>query len=89
MVVRPAAHFEAAAFTLAVPIDAEEKRYELAAGRYRDVASLQRADQPRDDIEFHFEDVGDPGDWYYLKVIQVDGHRAWSSPWWVGDEPPL
>ena len=89
VVVRPAAEFEAAAFTLAVPIDASEKRYELAAGRYRDVASLQRADQPRDDVEFHFEDVGEPGDWYYLKVIQADGHRAWSSPWWVGGEPPL
>ena len=89
VVVRPAAQFEAAAFTLAVPVDAEEKRYELAAGRYRDVASVQRADKPRDDIEFRFEDVGDPGDWYYIKAVQADGHRAWSSPWWVGDEPPL
>ena len=21
-------------------------------------------------------------------VEQVDGHLAWSSPWWVGGEPP-
>ena len=24
------------------------------------------------------------GDYYYLRVNQLDGARAWSSPWWVG-----
>ncbi len=28
------------------------------------------------------------GDWYYVKVTQIDGAVAWTSPWWVGTEPP-
>ena len=27
---------------------------------------------------------GRRGDYYYLRVNQLDGSRAWSSPWWVG-----
>jgi hypothetical protein len=27
-------------------------------------------------------------DYYYLRVTQLDGSRAWSSPWWVGGDPP-
>jgi hypothetical protein len=37
------------------------------------------------DQEFHYRDQ-DPihkGDYYYLRVRQVDGAMAWSSPWWV------
>ncbi len=87
-VVRPSAKFDPASFSLPVPSDANEGRHELIEGRYLDVVSVQRADRPRDDIEFHFEDVGEPGDYYYLRIVQIDGHRAWSSPWWVGGEAP-
>ncbi len=87
-VVRRSARFEPALFSLAVPTDSKAAAHALDAGRWQDVVSIQRADQPRDDISFEFEDTGDPGDWYYLRVVQVDGHRAWGSPWWVGGEPP-
>jgi hypothetical protein len=29
-------------------------------------------------------DAPRPGDYYYVRVTQVDGARAWSSPFWVG-----
>lgn len=35
---------------------------------------------------FHIEFSDTPGrgtTWYYLRVLQKDGHRAWSSPIWV------
>jgi len=28
------------------------------------------------------------GDYYYLRVTQLDGARAWSSSIWVGGEAP-
>ena len=31
-------------------------------------------------------DVARPGDYYYLRVRQVDGAMAWSSPFWVGEQ---
>ena len=41
------------------------------------------------DAEFSFTDRGGPDDdYYYVRVEQLDGHRAWSSPWWVGGERP-
>jgi hypothetical protein len=27
-----------------------------------------------------------PGDYYYVRVTQIDGARAWSSPFWVGGQ---
>ncbi len=38
------------------------------------------------DQEFSFTDQGEgrPGDYYYLRVRQIDGSMAWSSPFWVG-----
>ncbi len=42
------------------------------------------------DQEFEYTDLGQaqPGDYYYLRVTQIDGERAWSSPWWVGGAQP-
>jgi hypothetical protein len=42
------------------------------------------------DQEFEYQDLGRAadGDYYYVRVTQIDGERAWSSPWWVGGEPP-
>jgi hypothetical protein len=35
--------------------------------------------------EFEYVDLVAPqsGDYYYLRVTQVDGEMAWSSPWWM------
>jgi hypothetical protein len=37
-------------------------------------------------VAFEYLDLGDrtPGNCHYLRVEQVDGAAAWSSPWWVG-----
>ena len=41
------------------------------------------------DQQFRYTDQDDPkpGDYYYLRVRQVDGAMAWSSPFWVGERP--
>jgi len=40
------------------------------------------------DQAFAFNDTTNPayGDYYYLRIRQVDGALAWSSPFWVGGE---
>ena len=39
------------------------------------------------DLDFEFVDVADPrpGDYYYVRITQVDGATAWTSPFWVGN----
>ena len=44
----------------------------------------RRIDQ---EIEFTDLDGVAPGDYYYVRVTQLDGGQAWTSPWWVGDKP--
>ena len=46
-------------------------------------------DQPLD-CDFEFVDQGavGHGDYYYVRVKQLDGAMAWSSPVWVGGEEP-
>ena len=38
------------------------------------------------DQRFEWTDMADPGssDYYYVRVTQLDGGRAWTSPFWVG-----
>ena len=75
---------------------------ELAGGRFEHDATFERyADRitlqivdvaaPLDrELEWTDLGAGTPapgGDYYYLRVNQLDGARAWSSPWWVGGEP--
>ena len=36
------------------------------------------------DADLATDDAASTGDYYYLRVNQLDGSRAWSSPWWVG-----
>ena len=87
--IRTPQEFAAASFSLLVPAAGDPANEEvLRAGRYRDRVTVERAVGLRDDVEFHFSDRGEPGDWYYVRVEQLDGHLAWSSPWWVGGEPP-
>ena len=38
------------------------------------------------DRDFTFTDLGEArdGDYYYVRLTQLDGTQAWSSPFWVG-----
>ena len=38
------------------------------------------------DVEFEYTDTesAEEGDYYYVRVTQLDGGMAWSSPIWVG-----
>ncbi|MBK6798911.1 MAG: DUF3604 domain-containing protein [Acidobacteria bacterium] len=40
------------------------------------------------DREFTWADLNQPrdGDYYYLRVTQVDGSMAWTSPFWIGGQ---
>jgi hypothetical protein len=42
------------------------------------------------DVEIEYRDTTPPkrGDWYFLRVGQIDGAMAWSSPWWVTAPAP-
>ncbi len=42
------------------------------------------------DYDFSYTDEEKPhdGDYYYVRVKQLDGDMAQSSPWWVGGIPP-
>jgi hypothetical protein len=42
------------------------------------------------DHDFEFMDLGPTavGDYYYLRVTQIDGEQAWSSPWWIAGWEP-
>ena len=39
------------------------------------------------DFTYTDRDQPSPGDYYYLRVRQMDGAVAWSSPFWVGERP--
>ena len=64
---------------------------ELPVDRHIDsiTAQLVNHDAPMDG-ELDYVDRSNPlqGDYYYLRVTQLDGARAWSSPIWVGGESP-
>ena len=51
-------------------------------------AQLVRADGALDQ-RFRYTDRDEPrpGDYYYVRVRQVDGAVAWSSPFWVDSGP--
>jgi hypothetical protein len=59
---------------------------------FTDAVSIQIFDPESSlDQEFDYVDLAEPvdGDYYYLRVTQLDGELAWSSPWWVGGERPV
>jgi hypothetical protein len=62
----------------------------IPAGRYTDAVALRwvdpkgALDQP---ISYTDNEPPADGDYYYLRVTQLDGRMAWSSPWWVGGVP--
>ncbi len=93
--VRTPQQFAAAGFTLALPEDPGAgsasrggNEHAFHVGDYRDSVRVDLLEGLRDDMTFRFADFGDQEDWYYLRVEQIDGHLAWSSPWWVGGEKP-
>ncbi len=62
-------------------------RREYQAGEQTDALSAQLIPSAGAlDADFSYTDRDDPqaGDYYYLRVRQVDGAMAWSSPFWVG-----
>ena len=65
-------------------------RKDLSDSMDRDAVSIEviGGDMPMDaEIEYSDGDAMKPGDYYYVKVEQLDGARAYSSPVWVGGEP--
>ena len=59
----------------------------LRVGRFTDSITLKRMrpDAPLEyDFEFVDRDSPQPGDYYFVRVQQIDGGTAWSSPIWVG-----
>ncbi|MBZ5608978.1 MAG: DUF3604 domain-containing protein [Acidobacteriia bacterium] len=63
---------------------------ELPVDRHVDSIFVQLVD-PRAPMDGEFDYVDrsnpQPGDYYYLRLTQLDGAHAWSSPIWVGGEP--
>ena len=61
--------------------------HKLQVDRHTDTVSLRRiAAEPPMDVQFDYTDSDSPeqGDYYYVRVTQLDGGMAWSSPIWVG-----
>ena len=65
-------------------------RRDLSDSSDRDSVSLELvgSSQPME-AEVEFTDTGEvrPGDYYYVRIDQLDGARAYASPVWVGGEP--
>ena len=62
-------------------------------GQHTDRIALQVIDRSAPlDQSFEYTDLTAvaPGDYYYVRVTQLDGNQAFSSPFWVGDSgrPP-
>jgi hypothetical protein len=86
--VRPLAQIPAARVALSLA-DLDDSRLEhpLAVDRHVDRLKLQVIDPNGAlDRDVEFTDLGEArdGDYYYLRVTQLDGSQAWSSPFWVG-----
>ncbi len=84
---RPPKVLEAAEILLAVR-DLERGRTQqvLRVDDYEDTVTLRRVISDGEmDVSFTFEDEGErQGDYYFIRVKQVNDSLAWSSPIWVG-----
>ena len=59
----------------------------IEVGPFTDRITFELVDvEGRMDQDLEWTDTGAtaPGDYYYVRVTQLDGARAWSSPFWVG-----
>jgi hypothetical protein len=87
--VRPAAEIPAHDATLRLG-DLVDGRLEhdIPVDVHTDKITLQVVDLSRPlDQTFEYTDTAPAsgGDYYYVRVTQIDGARAWSSPFWVGE----
>ncbi len=73
-----------------VDLKGGETSQDVPTGRYTDKVALRwiQRDAPYDQ-PIAYSDPGPvaDGDYYYVRVTQLDGRQAWSSPWWVGGVP--
>ena len=88
VLVRPLKEIPAVAATLSFDRMADGRmEHELPVDVHTDRILLQTVnpDAPLD-REFEWSDLGkvEPGDYVYLRVTQLDGGRAWSSPFFIG-----
>jgi hypothetical protein len=97
--IRPAADLPAETLTLPFVELAEGRiERELHVGKNVDRVTVEIVDRDAAmDREFVYTDMDDvesptepdnrlgQGDYYYVRVTQIDSGRAWSSPFWVGD----
>ncbi len=88
--VRPNARIPASTVTLPFNEIADSLlTRELPVDRHIDSIFIQLVNpQAPMDGELDFVDRGNlqPGDYYYIRLTQLDGAHAWSSPIWVGGE---
>jgi hypothetical protein len=67
-----------------------EIRHDFQVDVHTDTLSLKiiNPESPMDQA-FTINDTTEPvfGDYYYLRIRQIDGALAWSSPFWIGGEP--
>jgi hypothetical protein len=88
--VRPAADLPATDFRLRLSgLKDGRLEHELKMEQFVDRVTLEVIDADGAlDMDFEFTDLEDPrpGDYYYVRVTQLDGGRAWSSPFWVGEK---
>ncbi len=65
-------------------------KHDVSHGMDRDEVTLELVGgSTATEADIEFTDTGDMqhGDYYYVRVDQLDGARAYSSPTWVGGEP--
>jgi hypothetical protein len=90
IVYRPSV-FPKRTLTTALPADVKPITMAIEEGRFTDHISFEIVEKNGSlDQEFKFTEteVITHGDYYYVRATQLDGARAWSSPWWVGSFPP-
>ena len=91
-ILRPAANIDAVDIHLRLSdLQSGRLEHELLVGEHVDSIALQVIDpEGALDRDFEYTDLGEraSGDYYYVRVTQLDGGRAWSSPFWVGERDP-
>jgi hypothetical protein len=90
-VFRPPADLPGSSFTLALAdLEHGQLKRRLPFEIYEDTVTLRRhITVGVDDVSFEIEDEGSvQGDYYFVRVKQVDDAMAWSSPIWVGGFEP-
>jgi hypothetical protein len=92
--VRPDETMPEADFELRLDgLDAGRMEHPFQVGKHTDRIALQVIDRAAPlDQSFEYTDLTAvlPGDYYYVRVTQLDGNQVFSSPFWVGDsgKPP-